>query len=68
MHKYLEQIYDAFGPNRMFWGTDISKMPVSWHDCITMFTEQLSFIPKQDLPLIMGEAICDWWGWNRTQA
>ena len=27
MHTYLRQIYDAFGPERMFWGTDISKMP-----------------------------------------
>ena len=24
------QSYDAFGPQRMFWGTDITKMPCSW--------------------------------------
>ena len=30
MQTYLKQIYDAFGPARMFWGTDISKMPCSW--------------------------------------
>ena len=53
MHRYLQQIYDAFGPRRMFWGTDISKMPVSWGECISMFTEELSFVSKQDLPLIM---------------
>ena len=29
MHDYLRQIYDAFGPQRMFWGTDITKMPCS---------------------------------------
>jgi len=29
MHIYLRQIYDAFGPHRMFWGTDITKMPCS---------------------------------------
>lgn len=65
MHRYLEQIYDAFGPERMFWGTDISKMPVSWRECVTMFTEALPWLPKQDLPLVMGEAICAWWGWER---
>ena len=27
MQTYLRQIYDAFGPHRMFWGTDITKMP-----------------------------------------
>jgi len=25
MHPYLRQIYDAFGPARMFWGTDDYK-------------------------------------------
>ncbi|MEO0603813.1 MAG: hypothetical protein AAF211_20415, partial [Myxococcota bacterium] len=32
------QIFDAFGPERMFWGTDISKMPCSWQRCVAMFT------------------------------
>jgi predicted TIM-barrel fold metal-dependent hydrolase len=66
MHTYLRQIYDAFGPHRMFWGTDISKMPCSWHQCVTMFTEELPWLSDQDKRLIMGDALCAWWGWNRT--
>ena len=65
MHTYLRQIYDAFGPHRMFWGTDISKMPCSWHQCVTMFTEELRWLTDQDKRLIMGEALCAWWGWAR---
>ncbi|MGB7302225.1 MAG: amidohydrolase family protein [Burkholderiaceae bacterium] len=65
MHEYLKQIYDAFGPERMFWGTDITKMPVSWRLCIDMFTEALPWLNEQDKSLIMGEAICRWWGWQR---
>ena len=66
MHEYLQQIYDAFGPQRMFWGTDISKMPCSWKQCVTMFTEELPFLSEADKRLVMGEALCAWWGWNRT--
>ena len=66
MHTYLRQIYDAFGPQRMFWGTDISKMPVSWRQCVTMFTEELVWLSPSDKTLIMGQAICDWWAWDRT--
>ena len=44
MHPYLRQIYDAFGPERMFWGTDITKMPCSWRQCVTMFTEELPWL------------------------
>ncbi len=65
MHTYLRQIYEAFGPHRMFWGTDITKMPVPWRQCVTMFTEALPWLPARDMPLVMGRAICDWWGWDR---
>lgn len=65
MHTYLEQIFDAFGPERMFWGTDISKMPCSWRECVTMFTEELRWLSGRDLELVMGEAIRAWWGWER---
>lgn len=65
MQGYLRQIFDAFGPNRMFWGTDISKMPCSWRQCVTMFTEELPWLNEQDKRLVMGEALCTWWGWER---
>ena len=65
MHIYLRQIYDAFGPSRMFWGTDISKMPCSWRQCVAMFTEELPWLNQRDKKLIMGEALCAWWGWDR---
>jgi len=65
MHTYLEQIYDAFGPNRMFWGTDITKMKCSWRECVEMFTEELPWLRDEDKPLVMGEALCAWWGWDR---
>src|ERR1700722_12701670 len=48
MHGYLRQIYDAFGPRRMFWGTDITKMPCSWRECVTMFTRELPWLSDQD--------------------
>ena len=66
MHPYLRQVFDAFGPERMFWGTDISKMPCAWHDCVTMFTEELPWLTGRDLDLVMGEAVCTWWGWERA--
>ena len=67
MQLYLRQIYDAFGPQRMFWGTDISKMPCSWRQCVTMFTEELPWLGEAEKRLVMGEALCAWWGWNRNE-
>lgn len=65
MQTYVRQIFDAFGPERTFWGTDITKMPCSWRECITMFTEEMAWLGDDDKRLVMGDAICAWWGWNR---
>jgi predicted TIM-barrel fold metal-dependent hydrolase len=64
IHQYLEQIFDAFGPTRMFWGTDITRMPCSWRQCVTLFTEELPWLKERDLELVMGRALCDWIGWE----
>jgi predicted TIM-barrel fold metal-dependent hydrolase len=66
MQSYLRRIFEAFGPHRMFWGTDISKMPCSWRQCVTMFTEELPWLGEADKTLVMGEALCAWWGWDRV--
>ncbi len=65
MQTYLRRIYDAFGPQRMFWGTDITKMPCSWKQCVTMFTEELPWLSDDDKRLVMGDALCAWWGWTQ---
>ena len=53
------------GPQRFFWGTDITRMPCSYRQCVTMFTEELPWLSGQDLELVMGRAVCDWIGWKR---
>ena len=64
IHGHIRALYDAFGPERMFWGTDITRMPCSWRQCVTMFTEDLPWLSAKDKDLIMGRAVCTWLGWN----
>ena len=64
IHGHLKRIYDAFGPERMFWGTDITRMPCSWRQCVTMFTEELPWLTGRDRDLVMGQAVCHWLGWK----
>ena len=59
------RLYDAFGPARWFWGTDITRMPCPWRQCVTLFTEELPWLTGRDLELVMGRAVCDWLGWKR---
>jgi predicted TIM-barrel fold metal-dependent hydrolase len=64
IHGYLRAIFAAFGPRRFFWGTDITKMPCSWRECVTMFTEQLPWLSGTDQALVMGAALRDWLRWK----
>jgi predicted TIM-barrel fold metal-dependent hydrolase len=64
IHDHLRRIHDAFGPTRMFWGTDITRMPCSWRQCVTMFTEELPWLSGRDKELVMGRAVCDWLDWK----
>lgn len=68
IHGYLRQIVEAFGPDRCFWGTDITRMPCSYRQCVTMFTEELGWLKGRDLERVMGGAFVDWLGWKRPAA
>jgi predicted TIM-barrel fold metal-dependent hydrolase len=57
-------LYDAFGPQRMFWGTDITRMPCSWGECVSAFRDHQTWIPSKDMGLIMGEGIKNWLNWH----
>jgi hypothetical protein len=50
----------------MFWGTDITRMPCSWRQRVTLFTEELPWLKGRDLGLVMGEAVCNWLGWRAS--
>lgn len=65
IHVYLRRIIEAFGPDRCFWGTDITRMPISYRQCVTMFTEEMPWLKGRDLERVMGGAFVDWLGWKR---
>jgi predicted TIM-barrel fold metal-dependent hydrolase len=67
IHDKLKRIFDAFGPARMFWGTDITRMPCPYRQCVTTFTEELPWLKGRDAELVMGRGICEWIGWNLPQ-
>ncbi len=64
LHPYLQRIYDAFGPARIFWGSDLTRLPGSYRQCVTMFTEEMPWLTAGDLEWIMGRGLCEWLGWK----
>ena len=64
IHGHIRKLYDTYGPESMFWGTDITRMPCTWRQCVTMFTEELPWLTGRDRELVMGRAVCAWLDWK----
>ena len=65
LHEPIRRVVAAFGPERVFWGTDLSRLPCPYRQAVTLFTEELDFLTDSDKALIMGEGIRAWLGWRR---
>lgn len=64
VHGYIRRAFDAFGPQRFFWGTDLSRLTCSYREAVTMFTEALPWLKGEDLERAMGRGVCEWIGWK----
>jgi len=56
---YLHRAFDAYGPQRCYWGTDLTHnfAKGSYRQRITHFTEELPFLSESDKDWVMGRAI-----------
>ena len=63
LHPHIRTLVDAFGPKRTFWGTDLTRMPCTYRECVTLFTEELPWLTGAELEWVMGRGVCEWLGW-----
>jgi predicted TIM-barrel fold metal-dependent hydrolase len=63
LHPHIRTLVDAFGPRRTFWGTDLTRMPCTYRECIDLFARELPWLKGEDLAWVMGRGVCEWLGW-----
>jgi predicted TIM-barrel fold metal-dependent hydrolase len=64
MLPYVRKVVEAFGARRVFWGSDLSRLPCPYTQMISMFTEEMKWLAPADLEWVMGRALCEWLGWK----
>jgi len=42
----------------------LSRLPCTYRQGVTMFTEEMPFLPAADREWIMGRGVCEWLGWK----
>lgn len=63
LHPQIRRVVDAFGPQRVFWGTDLSQLPCPYRQAVTLFTEELDFLSDTDKEWVMGRGLSEWLNW-----
>jgi predicted TIM-barrel fold metal-dependent hydrolase len=67
IHPHLKRLIEAFGPRRCFWGTDLSALlsrsTCTYRQAVTMFTEEMDFLSKEDLEYVMGRGLAECLPW-----
>jgi predicted TIM-barrel fold metal-dependent hydrolase len=63
LHPQIRRVVETFGPQRVFWGTDLSQSLCTYRQNVTLFTEELKFLSADDKEWIMGKALAHWLPW-----
>jgi predicted TIM-barrel fold metal-dependent hydrolase len=63
MFPFVRRTIDSFGAERVFWGSDLNRLPCTYRQAVTMFTEEMPMLTDREIRQVMGEAACAWLGW-----
>ena len=65
MKPHIKRLFEAYGPRRCYWGTDITNAfeKTSYRQRVTHFTETLDFMSEADKDWVMGRAILERLKW-----
>lgn len=64
----VRRLFSEFGPDRTFWGTDLTRMSCTYQDCINQFTQTFDWLSGDDLAGVMGRSLCTWLRWSLDDA
>jgi predicted TIM-barrel fold metal-dependent hydrolase len=66
IEPYLRRIYDVFGPRRMLWGADLSRLTSTYRECLEHFSRGLDFLSEADKEWILGRTLAQVLNWPET--
>jgi L-fuconolactonase len=63
IYPYIKQIYEAFGPRRLMWGSDFTRLTSTYPECLAHFKEGLDFLSKEDKEWVLGKTVATVLNW-----
>lgn len=53
----------AFGAERVFWGTDLTRVPCTYAEALSVISDGIEGVDQRQLTLLLGEGIRAWLPW-----
>jgi L-fuconolactonase len=63
LHEPVRRLVDAFGAERVFWGSDLTRLPCSYREAVRLFTEAAP-LTGAERALITGVSASAWLNWG----
>ena len=60
LHRHIRAIYDAFGSQRMIWGSDVTRLTCRYDENIRLFSDALDFLSDEDKEWIFWRSLSEW--------
>ena len=60
----LREVIDVFTPDRVFWGSDLSRLPCRYGELVEFFLSQLDFLSSDERAAVLGSGIVRWLDWT----
>jgi predicted TIM-barrel fold metal-dependent hydrolase len=64
LQELIRETVRAFGAERTFWGSDISRLPCPYRDLVRLFSVKLDFLSDTEREEILGKGITTWLNWK----
>jgi L-fuconolactonase len=64
MQGYLRRVVDLFGAHRVFWASDVTRLPCDYSMLVRFFATELSFLDDKERELVLGRGLCEWLDWR----
>ena len=57
LQPFIRRIFDTYGPRRLLWGSDLSRLKCSYRECLDQFRVSLDFLSAEDKEWILGKTL-----------
>jgi len=63
LQPFIKRIFDTYGPRRLLWGSDLSRLKCSYRECLDQFRVSLDFLSEEDKEWILGKTLAAVLNW-----